>query len=157
MEKPALSKSGPEGQGDSGPSVCGDHPANLPPTVHLTSECGFQPGRWGERAVPGVGGRSRASQPQQAPPEPRQPPSAQGRPVLNRAELAAHRGRGRRHPLAPSGWSKVGREPTGAGGQEMEFKAHSKRQRRDLDLPQDGTAPPLSSFIHRGGLLAPAR
>ena len=29
-----------------------------------------------------------------------------------------------------TGWRQVGGEPTGQGGQEMEFKAHSKRQRR---------------------------
>lgn len=98
-----------------GPSVCGDLPVNLPPTGHLTSQHGFQPGRRREQ-VPGE--------------------------------------RPEKHPLAPPGWSKVGGEPTGAGAQEMEFKAHSKEQ-RGRRPSQDRNAPLLSSLTHPGGIPGP--
>lgn len=47
----------------------------------------------------------------------------------------------------------MGREPTGYRGQEVEFKAHSKRQRRGRG-PSPGQShtppPPLSRFTHPG-------
>lgn len=48
--------------------------------------------------------------------------------------------------LSPTRWSKVGGEPVGRREQEVEFKAHSKRQEGASGLPLDRNAPPLPSL-----------
>lgn len=71
-------------------------------------------------------------------------PASQGHcPSQGRANSGGDTGE---ESLPPTGWSKVGGEPAGRRGQEMEFKAHSKRRAGPEASPLDRNAPVLPSL-----------